>query len=202
MWESESSQTKPSFLPSLLSHLALFTVSSLPLSGSSSSQLCSRCSRSCLSPSIPYALTRLDLKTRPVLPCYALPYGSTQSTDRRAPPSLPTYQPPLSSVRSGPWPSDFGCSTSALRLNSNQRSRTLLSNCVDFAIRSDSTHRRSSEPPRRGSHHPDHTTPSFSRLSFLDTESHSTTHPARLNPPDRAKVLHLWPQPGACVPSI
>lgn len=140
---------KPSFLSSLSLFLSippsLFTVPSLPLSGSSSSQLCSSCSRSCLSPSIPYALTRLDLKARPVLPCYAVPYSGSPPS-RPAPPSLPTYQHLFHQSSLDPGPSDFGRSTSALRLNSNQRSRPPLSNCVDFAFLSDSTHRRSSEP--------------------------------------------------------
>lgn len=61
-------------------------------------------------------------------------------------PPCPPYQHLFHRSSLDPGLSDFGRSTSALRLNSNQRSRPPLSNCVDFAVLSDSTHRRSSEP--------------------------------------------------------
>lgn len=79
-----------------------------------------------------------------MLPCYAVPYSGSPPTDLHHPP-CPPYQHPFHQVQSGPWPSDFGRSTSALHLNSNQRSRAPLPNCVDLTILSDSTDRRSSE---------------------------------------------------------
>lgn len=131
-----------------------------------------------------------------MLPCYAVPFSGSPPTELHHPP-CPPYQHPFHQSSLDPGPSEFGHSTSALRLNSNQRSRPPLSNCVDLAILSVSTGPRSSEPLQREPSSRTHDPLLFPILLLLRHRIafHDISGKPHLG---RTKALHLGPKPGVC----